>query len=349
MRKPSLRCYIYLLLTMLFLAGCSVNAVSKQTESTDTGSEETTTEDIIGSSEEIDLGSETELPSDFETEEKYTASFVHGSYYSFEEGIDMASYVVEARCINIYVDAQYTYAVFEKLNNIKGEVKEETFIVRANRRATIYVEDLYIYTNDYVKTYCIGNDYVLVMDRYVSVYNDYDYYSILGGIYIPKDNISAAEMFGNGSLYVTAENKECLDAGYDDFINYIKELVKENPTGTGGNGCDYIRSDKLDDIVRETKTILKIKMGYHHAVGTSRDREECFCTVIEVLKGTLTKEEVTILIPVGIAVTDDEYLVMLYSRIEDSGYYTMSSKNSVYRWDDTEKVEKIIELIEQSE
>ncbi len=349
MSKLSLSCYICLLLVVSLFTGCSVNAVSKQTETSDTECDRSTTEEIIASSEVTDLGSETESESYLEINGDDIAGYLYWDYFSFEEGINRAHYVVEARCIETYSDKLHTYAVFETLINIKGEVKEESFILRANRRALVYVDDLYKYMEDYSRQYSVGEEYLLVMNRYISVYNEYDYYTLIGGIHIPKDALEESYMFGYGPLSETAENKDCLNAGYDNFISYVKGLVKENPTGTEDNGTDYIRSEKLEDIVGETKTILKIKMGFHHVVGMDSDREFCYCTVVDVLKGTATKEEVQILFPAGIAVTDDEYLVMLYSRIEDSGYYTMSSKNSVYRWDDTEKVEKIIELIEQSE
>lgn len=348
MRKSSRNCYVCLLMVVSLSTGCSVSEANNETESTDTERNETTTEEIIISSEELDSGSETESEYEAITEEDYVVAEVWGDYYTFEEGINMASYVVEARCVNTYSDIQYTYAVFEPLNNIKGEITEETFIIRANKRATVYVGN-YIYDEEYTLTYSIDKEYVLVMDRYLSVYNDYDYYTLLGGIYIPKDYIPAAKMFGSGSLYVTANNKECLDAGYDNFIDYIKELVKENPLGTGSTGTDYIRSDRLEDIVAQTDIILRVTVTDHWPLGIRKDREDCYCIVEETLRGKEITGEINVVVPYESVVTGEEYVFLLSKVHETSGFYTMSSKHSVYRWDDTEKVEKIIELIGQSE
>lgn len=347
MQKYCMQYYVCILLIVALLPGCATDENASQTSDPDIISEEMPTGEIAGSTEdtESDVAGATEI--ELESEKSYYESLVHGDYFDLEEGINMASYVVAAKCMQVYSDVQYTYAVFAPVNTLKGEIKEDTIIVRGNNHATIYVDE-YIYVDD-VARYEMGEEYLLVLDRYISVYNEYDYYQRLGGIFISRGTLEGATMFGYASIVEMLQNTNIVCENYKGLVDYVENIIKENPTGTGSNGTDYIRSDKLEDIVEQTKTILRVKITDHWVIGNNKDREDCYCIVEETLKGEEITGEINVVVPYESVNTGEEYIFLLSKVHETSGFYIMSSKNSVYSVEDVENVGKIRALINITE
>ncbi len=338
-----------LLITILLLAGtlligCGILKLENETETLNETSS-------FGRETEVESEtvSESIVESESETQESYSVSYAHVEFWTFEEFIIEADYVMEVKCIEIYEDVQYEYAVFEQICSLKGEMEEDTFIVREDKYMTSYVEGIGgVYCGN-LKNYEIGQEFLLVFDRPISVYNEYDYCYRRGNIYISKDQFLTSYMHGGLSLQRAMQTESNVCENYETLVEYIGRVIEENPRETTGANGGYIRSEKLEDIVEQTNYIYRVMITDHRDIGFGSGAEDSYGIVMEVLKGEEVTGEINVVVPLDSVITGKEYIFLLSKRTETSKFYTVSSKNSIYSVDDTVNVEKIRELIEQAE
>lgn len=175
-----------------------------------------------------------------------------------------------------------------------------------------------------------GQSYIFVLQHISNVYEDQ--YVILSDVYIPINNI---------------ESSTVLSGKIEDISNpksYIKDYKFKNKNGKGNQlSLDYIKSDKVKDIVENSKYIVDVEVKEHCR---STDVVDVYlCNVIEVFKGDVTTtEENQIIIPFfkNTVEIGKSYVVNLTSDTEDALIYSLSSKNSVMEENEKGKLKKMI-------
>lgn len=195
---------------------------------------------------------------------------------------------------------------FKYTEILKGEDVSEYFYVR-------------LIGEDWQNPYQKGDTHLLVLEKQISVYLPHD-------IYLPLGN--AVQSYAQ-----------------EELVEYVKEYLRENPSSQETIGRDFIRSEDLIDIVAGSKYIAKLTPVVLERSVEANNTGAYECRVEEVLKGTVTEETLKTYFFQGTVELGKSYIVML-DRNETSVYYTLSSQKSVYSAEDTEMVQKILQLLE---
>lgn len=256
---------------------------------------------------------------------------------TFEEYIANATNIVSAKYLGVNVEGSLAYLSFEPVSQIKGQIEEETFAV-VRRLDTVYTTTSgYQYTGDYSR-YVVGEEYLLVLEKHVSVYYDCDRYYILGDIFIPKMTSYDATMFGRAELdqFISTEGR-VMDT-YKEISSFISEIAKKNTSNKEYIGSSYVTSTKLTDIVENSTYIFKVKVTELKKYVESNNTEFFVCTLSEVLKGEEDREKFEIVFVADTVEIGNEYVVLLNKVSETTLFYILSSINSVYSVSDTENI-----------
>lgn len=293
-------------------------------------------ESTAGETERVSTDtSETDASQENLTETMGSQQMIYASVIpmTFEEYVANASNIVRAKYLGARVEGNLAYLSFEPLSQIEGQIEEETFNV-VRRLDTVYYSTTgeYRYTGDYSR-YVVGEEYLLVLEKHVSVYYDCDRYYVLGDIFIPKTLDAGATMLGYEELaqFVTAE--ENITSTYSEICDYIEEIAKENP-----GKSEYVESTDLQDIVEGSTYIFKVKVEKYEGGAESNNTERFYCTVSEQLKGIPDGDRVLIIFVADTVEIGSEYIVLLDKVDETAIFYVLSSKNSVYPVSDTESI-----------
>lgn len=125
-----------------------------------------------------------------------------------------------------------------------------------------------------------------------------------------------------------------------DIVSYARKLTKNNTPGR-----DFIRSDKIEDIVALSPYILTVEIGELFDRGRNdwTDNDKYYVNIINELKGKV-KEGTNIVIPFfpDTVTTGERYIVALDPSSEDNFFWGLSSKNSVF---DISRLDEILTLL----
>lgn len=259
-------------------------------------------------------------------------------YMTFEELLSLSTDVVIATYQDSISKEGYLEQRFIINERLLGEDKGEEIRIYnpAYQTSVVDTELSYNYTD--IK-YQKGTKYLLVLERIVSVYKD-DTYLLLGNIYVPYEKVENSTIYGE-----TLQNHSNLKLNSDIFdIKYLKNYIIEN---TKNNtvlfyGNDYIRSDKLEDIISGSSYLVKVKIGDPSFTQAS-DRKTYECEIIQTLKGNLPNKIINITFLNNTVIIGSEYIVA----VEESGnsgykYFRISSKNSVFEISKTDEITALL-------
>ncbi len=196
--------------------------------------------------------------------------------------------------------------------------------------------------------YKIGNDYILVLEKHISVYYDNDIYIVVSDIFMPvEDDTIKPQMY-----YREYKINEQDTINKKDFLLYVDNLkLRKNDYDFDSMiyGTEYVKSSDIKDIVKNSQHIVKIKVNDMYVEGNT-NRDTYYCEIIEEYKGEIKafeqneniSDKKIIRIPFfkGTVSTGKEYIVMLNEINETSLIYVLSSKNSLY-----EPTDKTINLV----
>lgn len=248
-------------------------------------------------------------------------------YYVEESGTDLSSEDRYALATNVVV-AHFsgeieTYGIYRDLRfeieeEIKGTITEKEIWVRLVNAA---VSD----DGKICDCFIDGESYMLALEEKSSVYEAHDFYMTLDSfaMYEPSD--------------------ECNIMLNQRIINQYKELVEslEDRSGEVETGFEYIRSENLEEIIEKSPYIAVITICEITDVGLNGRSATCKCAVQKKIKGDIDDEFEAIFVE-GTVQEGGEYIVML-DRPEDTSYYKLSSKNSVYKNDKSnETINKLL-------
>lgn len=284
---------------------------------------------------------ETEAPQETQAEILESQQTIYASVdpMTFEEYIANATHIVRAKYLGVSIEGNLAYLSFEPISLIRGTIGEESFAV-VRRLDTIYTTTTgYRYTGDYSR-YVEGEEYLLILQKKVSVYFDRDRYYILGDIFIPEA-VSEATMFGRAELDQFSSTEDRAVDTFNEIVVYISELVKKNPTNKEHSGSAYVTSTDLREIADGSSYIFKIKVVEFARWIESNNTEWFYCEVSEQLKGVADKERIEIAFSADTVEIGEEYVVFLNKHSETTLYYILSSKNSVHPVTDSESLATI--------
>lgn len=220
------------------------------------------------------------------------------------------------------VSGAYVDLVFDLSENLKGKVDAKQFWLRM------------LGTDDWFKnasSYETGQEYVIVMEKRMSVYEDHDFFLPL------KCESFPIEEYDSNDKPLNVKKK---------FVDGYKEKIAqiEDESSKTDIGYDYIRSEDWSDIVKGSDYIAIIEPNKSTFVGLNGRSESFECSVIQTLKGEIFEEQIYLVLIKGQAKPGERYLVLL-DRPEAGADYILSSKKSTVPLSDKETVNAIKSLI----
>ena len=261
---------------------------------------------------------------------------------TFTEALEWSNVVIIGEYINELLDFEddgaYCYK-FKVIEVLRGEVPEDSAHLVGYYGTAQAIGPDQIYKTD-EKAYIEKQQYILVMDRTDSLFYDYPRYTLVGGIYIPLDNISKSTMYGNSVKMEAFANK---DANYiKDFIRNMEPPKKERK--------NYTNATDLPTIIKESDLILELKVT--EFMGEGLDREHYYCDVVKFIKGDSyvspeDRKDIVITVFKGGVEVGKSYVVMVIRGSETGFLYMQSSTMSIIPIDDGKTIAEIYEISER--
>ncbi len=251
---------------------------------------------------------------------------------TFEDALRACTDLIRAEYVERH-DHNGSYELeFRVLEVLKGATEAQTIFVYGDnvRVGPANTDGSYPYEK--------GLEYLLVLERKVSVYQEHDVYLQLGDIYIPLDNYNASMMY-HQALKAHAEDAD-LPASETDFFSYVRQTAAEGKNEKPYLGTDYCRSEDLTEVLAESPFVLQVKVEELLIAGRQKDRETYWCSVQKRLRGE-TPDGLWVVFPYGAVEIGGEYLMLLNRSSDDSLIYTMTSRVSMIPLTDTASVQTV--------
>lgn len=261
-------------------------------------------------------------------------------YMSFEDtlatatDIMVATYTGRVERHGIYYDLE-----FIPVEQIKGSEVDGNIRVRICEQS-VSVVGMNIEYVESPSRYVKGSNYVLVLEKHISVYNPYD-------LFIPLNNI-LIENGGNSTMYDDSFVGDFSASRIDgksstEVLEYIEDFQLKGKDISQVNGYDFIRSTNLTDVVSSSSVVVEVVPLELIGASKNNDTERFVCNITNSLKGDILKENIKIIFAADTVNIGSKYIVML-ERLSNSEYYILSSKASLYASDGatSEKVKAII-------
>ncbi len=306
---------LILVIALLFLSGCSLPPSPSPAETEETA----------------DIPAET-----------YTSVTMSLLPLSFEECLEMSTHIISATFTGEYEQrGRYFDLTFTPVSVIKGTSVSGDIHVRVSETVYYQVIGTGIQYTESMDRFQNGKTYTLILQRTISVYEDYDVYAPLANLIISSDG--EATIYNSAPITDHADHPDAISAS-EDMTAYIQTYLQGLPPAEPTDEGDYIRSTELSEIVPNTTYILKVTPLYLDMVNDKNRTEQMTCQVDEVLKGAAPDDYPTVIFQAGTVEIGATYIVLV-ERMGESSFYTLSSKNSVHEADDTATINQIKALI----
>ena len=187
-----------------------------------------------------------------------------------------------------------------------------------------------------------GEEYILLLSKFRSVYNegDGDLISIPSSQpFLPLSDLTQSKMY-NEPITKHSHLTEN-DLNPETLIAYIKDIKKDDTKVYWGN--EYIHSGKLEDIVIGSDYIIELEVGEEVDKDASPVTDAFKCTFLKSYKGdfSIDGNEREILFLQGTVKTGKKYIVCF--RISDDGKgIRLAAKKGVYSVGKADKIEEIL-------
>lgn len=295
------------------------------------------TQDELTESYPIDVAVKDDMEEDVEI--RNSAAYV---YMSFDELLRYSTDIVKARFIRVTMESNGMYHYeFEVIESVRGLGLEQTLTVD-NQAADCYITDTNITFSTYDVQYEYGKCYLLLLQRWTSVYKEgYSFGFVSDSLIIPIDEDGKSYLASNESLLYgsnlsnhlgSVEIADEFEKG--TFEQYAVNSVKENPMVLGD---DYIKSTVMSDVLCGSEYVLEVTVKFVTSQSYNGDRATYRCEVMSVYKGNYTEKTPKITFPAGTVEVGETYIVAVNAG-DSQAYLTMSSKNSVYSTSQREEI-----------
>ena len=266
-------------------------------------------------------------------------------FLTFDEAIERSTDVVVAEFVKERTQSGCKEQEFRIKKMLKGATTASTIYVYTTP-AYVTLENTDITYTSGKNVYEAKSEYLLVLERHVSVYTDHDRYLLFGDIYMPMKQLEESKMYGqplsdNATLSAITSST--------DTLKYIETLAADSADSVPFYGSDYVRSDDFGEIAEGATHILRVKVNSLLSKGADGDRETYRCSVKECLKGSVADNNIFVVFFPEQAVEGEEYIVLVNrSGDETSLVFSLAAKqNSVIAADDAESVAAVSALSEQ--
>lgn len=261
---------------------------------------------------------------------------------TFEQCLTYATHVFIATYNGTYIDMlNHIYYVFNIYDTLKGEKVEDTIYMQSGL-LTDYL-DMETFNPPYEK----DQQYLLVVNRYKSLYYDFDRYSPMFDLFIPLYDLSKSKYVADLNQYSSYKFDETADAS--SLISYVKEIVStdEAKQTRAYIGKDYTLSEDLEDVVDASTYICKVQIKASDGKALYEQAEIYKCDLITQIYGELKEEHyiegLLIKFFSNTVKIGEEYIIMLNNNLTESSYiYTLTSKNSVRPVEDYDRIMEIL-------
>ncbi|MBR5767096.1 MAG: hypothetical protein IKX86_00270, partial [Clostridia bacterium] len=224
--------YILIFACLAMLVSC----LNEEIHVTDNADENKETNEMIKPVENITNGLNNE------DADLVMSSFYCYNYSTFENDINYATDIVKAECVCKTDYAGYTMYDFEVEERFLGDDNVTVLPVRVSKTQYPVVSEngeqlIRMSSIDSEVNYEIGKRYYLILEKYVSVFEENDFYTnVIIKSLIPADDIKSATKYGEPLCnHAAFDFEKSEDSGKDlviesekDFANYLFELVKQS-------------------------------------------------------------------------------------------------------------------------
>lgn len=286
----------------------------------------------------------TPKPTIIDLSDQYPDSSSEGVYIdqvavSFEQMIDSATHIVKAECVqSISYGGSYDHT-FKIQKQYKGKITDEQIHITVSCGAEICLDKGYSYTRD--NQFYPGNTYVLLLMCDRSVYYERDKFSIKGDICIPVENVSEARMY-NRSL---REYSSLTQTQMKSFKEVEKYIIQQCATCTSEGyyaGIDYIRSEKLSDILNQSPYVLRVEVVSLKSEQIKEGIQYYKCNVVTEYKGGVP-EEIYVIFFANTVTIGNQYIVAVTKTGPWEDRFRFSAKDSLISIDQEQEVLRILQ------
>lgn len=288
------------------------------------------TEDEIGSKVEVEAKPERRNSAEMQ-------------YLYFEDLLGDVTDLIEGNFVSLTEEDGVYYYEFNVVKSLRGKGTESVIIVQSvPANYSIIGTDIRFSTYDI--NYESGRSYLLLLSRHSSVYTEGEVFSFVNdSLIIPLDTLSSSLSTMEGmSLYGETLSNQFkhretnLAIQQGNMKEFVLEKIQENPLSNENN---YIISTNVSDILAMSEYVLVVKIDELFMESYTKDRITYCCSVEEVIKGLLNKQDIKITFPIDEVEIGSSYIVAV-NELQGTGasYFVMSSKNSIYGLSEYESI-----------
>ena len=289
-------------------------------------------------------------PVDEDTVDSSTGKEVYSSrhelYMTFTEFLAESDCAAIGTFVSYGIDEDgYSDYVFKISEVLRGEILEkEIHVCSAIGHSNVQREVQGEYVTEYDfggDIYTPGEEYVLILSKNDSLFNERPRYGIHAGVFIPVKDTGASTMYGMPLTEVAGKN-----------IASIKQMIRNSAMMRAQKKeSNYTKETDLPAVVAESDFILEVKVTDLMVEGIYNNSNTYYCDVQKVLKGeSITKSEergdIMVTLMKDSVEVGGSYVVLVNQIGEDSLIYAQSSLSSVISVGDTETIQEIQKLIE---
>lgn len=169
-----------------------------------------------------------------------------------------------------------------------------------------------------------GQEYLLVLERSVSVYFEHDRFYPVADVFVPLNSNEPVFMAGQA---LGSEG----EALAKDPEGQLKKMITRRGGLDAYWGTEYVTSNEVSEIAASASHILKVEIGNVLHENESLGTTSFECKVKEIYSGTNTDEDVFINFFDGTVESGKDYVVLVNQVEPDSLVYSLAAKdNSVF-------------------
>jgi len=258
-------------------------------------------------------------------------------YYTFPEAIELSHCVAVAEFVSRKEDDETVESIFYVKEVLRGDIPERIIHLFDWKGAACVEGTEWTYETG-LNIYSAGEDYILVLGRHDSLFQDYPHFTLVSDIFIPVSDTRKSTMYGKAI--------EGFDAKND--VNAVKNLVASAKAPKPQQKF-YTTATELPDILNESDFVMEVKIVETGVLEGQHNGNTYTCEPLNILKGKLvdTDPDGTFwgVFIKGSVKEGDTYLVMVNQLGEYSLMYSQSSLNSVIPMTDTKTVAEVKRLV----
>ena len=247
-----------------------------------------------------------------------------------------------------YLLSESTDVVIAQYINSKpfGETLTENEFAVSDRILGNAPDKIFIYSEGSGNLFNTGIDYLLPLSkiRGVTAKTHEDGYVLLFNLIIDLNNPQKSTMHGE-LLTLRSVGLDFSDQNLSktQIVSYVQEKTKNNKPSK-----DYIKSDRIEDIIYDSPNILFIEVNKDGLLTSPRtvwaSSDIYWCTVVQTLKGNIEPGFELVMVFFADTVKPGEQYIIAAEPLEEGNndFLVLTSKNSLFEMERLDEIERII-------